>query len=46
MIWPILEARAEIQRYFSSFSGSNEIFKICFRPLIDLSLAENKVVEF
>ena len=24
MIWPILEARAEIQKYFRSFCGSNE----------------------
>ena len=24
MIWPILEARAEIQKYFRSFFGSNE----------------------
>ena len=24
MIWPILEARAEIQKYFCSFFGSNE----------------------
>ena len=31
MIWPILEARAEIQKYFRSFLGSNENFKICFQ---------------
>jgi hypothetical protein len=24
MIWPILEARAEIKKYFRSFFGSNE----------------------
>ena len=24
MIWPIFEARAEIQKYFRSFFGSNE----------------------
>ena len=24
MIWPILEARAEVQKYFGSFFGSNE----------------------
>ena len=30
MIWPILEARAEIELYFCSFFGSNENFKICF----------------
>jgi hypothetical protein len=26
----ILEARAEISKYFCSFFGSNENFKICF----------------
>ena len=34
MIWPILEARAEIQKYFRSFFGSNENFKICFPDLL------------
>ena len=34
MIWPILEARAEIQKYFGSFFGSNENFKICFPDLL------------
>ena len=29
MIWPILESRAEIQKYFRSFFGSNENLKIC-----------------
>ena len=27
----ILEARADIQKYFRLFFGSNENFKICFR---------------
>ena len=31
MIWPILEARAEIQKYFLSDFGSNENIQICFR---------------
>ena len=31
MIRPILEARAEIQKYLRSFLGSNENSKICFR---------------
>ena len=35
MIWPILEARAELQKYFSSVVGWNENFEICFW-LIDL----------
>ena len=39
MIWPcILEARAEIQKYFRSFFGSNENFKICFRDLLTFIL--------
>ena len=29
-----LEAREEIQKYFRSFFGSNEDFKICFRDLL------------
>ena len=37
MIWPILEARAEIQKYFRSFFGSNENFKICFWDLLTFS---------
>ena len=28
---PIFEARAEIEKYFRSFFGSNENFKISFR---------------
>ena len=28
--WLILEARAESQKYFSLFFGSNENFEICF----------------
>ena len=38
MIWPILEARAEIQKYFRSFFRSNENFKICFRDLLTFRL--------
>ena len=30
IIRPILEARAELQKYFSSVFGSNENFEICF----------------
>jgi hypothetical protein len=28
------EARAEIQKYFRSFFGSNENFKICFQDVL------------
>ena len=31
LIRPLLEARAEIQKYFRWFFGSNEKFRICFR---------------
>ena len=34
LIRPPLEARAKIQKYFRSFFGSNENFKICFRDLL------------
>ena len=37
MIWPILEARAEMQKYFNLFFGSNENFKICFRDQLAFS---------
>ena len=30
LIGPLLKARAEIQKYFRWFFGSNENFKICF----------------
>ena len=30
MIWPILEAMAEIEKYFRSFFGSNENLKFAF----------------
>ena len=30
LIRPLLEARAEIQKYFHLFFASNENFKICF----------------
>jgi hypothetical protein len=30
LIQPLLEARAEIQKYFCWFFGSNEKFRICF----------------
>ena len=33
----ILEARAEIQKYFRSVFGSNENFKICFQELLTFS---------
>ena len=32
----LLEARAEIQKYFSSFFGSNENFRICFWDFTDV----------
>ena len=32
------EARAEIQKYFRSFSGSNENFKICFRDWLTFNI--------
>ena len=32
LIWPLLEAsRAEIQKHYRCFFGSNEKFRICFR---------------
>ena len=34
LIQPLLEARAEIQKYFRSFFGSNENFEICFWDLL------------
>ena len=34
MIWPNLEASADIQKYIRSFFGSNENFKICFQDLL------------
>ena len=39
MICPILEARAEMQKYFCSIFGSNENFKICFRNLLTFSFS-------
>ena len=30
LIQPLLEARAEIRKYFRWFFGSNEKFRICF----------------
>ena len=36
MIWPLLEARAEIQKHLCSFFGSNENFKIFFWDLLTL----------
>ena len=38
MIWPLDLARAEMQKYFCSFFGSNESFKICFRDLLTFRL--------
>ena len=40
MIWPILEARADLQKYFCSFSGSNENFKFSFRDLLTFTYIE------
>ena len=37
MIWPILEARAEIQKYFRPFFDSNENFVIGFQDLLTFS---------
>ena len=34
LIRPLLQARAQIQKYFCSFFGSNENFEICFRDLL------------
>ena len=34
MIWPIWEARAEIQKYLCWFFGSNEKFINCFHEII------------
>ena len=34
LISPLLEARAEIQKHFRSFFGSNENFRICFQDLL------------
>ena len=34
MIWPILEALAEIKKWFHSFFGRNENKKICFWNLL------------
>ena len=34
LIWPLLEAKAEKQKYFGSFSGSNVNFQICFQDLL------------
>ena len=38
LIRPLLEARAEIQKYFRSFFGSNENFEICFRDLLPFTV--------
>ena len=45
MIEPLLEARAEIQKYFRSFFGSNENFKICFRDLLIFSRGATGLVQ-
>ena len=42
MISPILEARAKIQKYFRSFFGSNENFKMCFRDLLTLVISNHR----
>ena len=41
MISPILEARAEIEKYFHLFFGSNENFKVCFRDYLTFTIVEN-----
>ena len=41
MICPILEARAEIEKYFRSIFGSNENFKLCFRKYLTFSALKN-----
>ena len=35
-----LAARAEVQKYFHSFFGSNENFKICFRDILTFNLSQ------
>ena len=45
LIRPLLEAKAEIQKYFRCFFGSNENFRICFRYLIYLILTFRKTVK-
>ena len=44
LIQPLLEARAEIQKYFRSFLGSNENFKICFRYYLTIRSLERTVL--
>ena len=41
MIWPILEARAEIQKYFRSFFGSNEDIQKSFWNYLTFSLVKS-----
>ena len=38
MIWPILEAKTEIQKYFRSFFGSNEDIQQTFWNYLTFSL--------
>ena len=48
MIWPILEAKAEIQKYFRSFFGSNEDIQMSFWNYLTFStvfLSEAKIYE-
>ena len=40
LIWPLLEARAEIQKYFRWFFGSNEKFRICFRDWLTFRISK------
>ena len=43
MIWPILEARAEIQKYFRSFFGSNEDIQKSFWNYLTFSRSNQGV---
>ena len=46
MIWPILEARAEIQKYFCSFFGSNEDVINLFWDFLTFSSSQNQLNDF
>ena len=40
-----MEARAEIQKYFRWFFGSNEKFRICFRDYLTFNERQNLIEE-
>ena len=42
-IRPLLDARAEIQKYFRSFFGANENFQICFQDLLTFRFSTNRL---